>query len=98
MLALSTSVILFLVALARRDGAGDTADLSRPAIFAVILGGIFNTGLLTWFRSGQMKRLSDRTKTVPAWRPALVASILVLIGWAACLVASYWLGLSWSRR
>jgi hypothetical protein len=97
-IVLATVVVLWLTWSARAKDAGLTQELSGGAVSAVIIGGFGNALLFSWFQAGELKRRSNLSYVIPAWAPQRVAVVFVLLGWAAALLCSYWLGLSWSRR
>ena len=93
-----TLLVLVLTLIGYLSQAGRTRSLSEAALAVIILGGFVNTLLLVLFRDGELKRKADPYYTIPKWRPSRLASILVLLGWACSFLASFWVGLSWSRR
>lgn len=93
-----TFLVLVLTLISYLSQAGQTQSLSKAALAVIIIGGFINTLLLVLFRAGELKRRADPYYTIPKWRPSKLASLFVLLGWACSFLASFWVGLSWSRR
>jgi hypothetical protein len=97
-LSLGVLVAVSLGVYAWRNGAGDTAEVSLPAVVGWVIGGVLCLVTFACFRSVDLGRQADPQYVEPAWRPRRWASVLTVIGWLASIGCALLVASSVARR
>jgi hypothetical protein len=97
MLVITTAVAIGCALVAYNDEAGTTDEVSTMAVAAWGFGSLIGLLVFGWWGLLDSQRRSTGTYVEPAFRPRLVAGVLVAVGWVAGLGGALMVGLSVAR-
>jgi hypothetical protein len=98
MLAVTALTSVALLAVAVREEAGQTDEVSPEAALAWFLGSLLGLLVFAWFGLLDARRRSTGSYVEPSFRPRVVAGVLVVVGWLAGLAGAVLVAQAVARR
>ena len=98
MLLVTAVTAIALVAVAVSENAGQTDEISSPAVLAWLVGSLVGLLIFAWFGLLDSVRRSSGVYSEPSWGPRTVAGVLAVVGWLAGSVAAFVIAESVARR
>lgn len=98
MLAITTIAALVMVVGAALEGAGDTNEISTPAVLGWAIGSMIGLLVFAWFGWLDAGRRSAGHYVEPQWRPRTVSVVLAVSGWVIGSVGAFLVAQAIARR
>jgi hypothetical protein len=98
MLLVTAVTAIALVVVAIDEEAGQTSEVSAPAVLAWVVGSLVGLLIFAWFGLLDSVRRSSGTYSEPRWGPRTVAGVLAVVGWLAGSAGALVLAESVARR
>ena len=80
------------------DAASNGTRISGISVAGWLLGAWVSLGCFCWFRTANGARASLPNYSIPRWRPALLAGLLVGVALVAALGHAWVIAEAWARR